>query len=137
MSKNWVQDIKDMHEKFEFHETTDKFDIEKFWQLMEFRYDFLYEELVREGRKAINEKDFEEIVDFLIDLSVVAIGTLDLMNVDAQKAWDRVHEANMSKKRGIKPGRPNPLGLPDLMKPEGWKAPSHEDNHGPFSKLEG
>jgi len=21
-------------------------------------------------------------------------------------------------------------GLPDLIKPEGWTAPSHEDNHG-------
>ena len=135
MSTNWVQDIKDMHEKFKFHETTDEFDIEKFWELMEFRYKFLYEELVKEGRSAITNKDFEEIVDFLIDLSVVAIGTLDLMNVDVQKAWDRVHAANMAKERGIKPGRPNPLKLPDLMKPEGWKAPSHKDNHGPFSKL--
>ena len=36
----------------------------------------------------------------------------------------------MAKQVGVKPGRPNPLGLPDLMKPEDWKAPSHEGNHG-------
>jgi len=52
--------------------------------------------------------------------------------VDAHKAWDAVYEANMAKSPGIKEGRPNPFGLPDLIKPDGWTAPSHEDNHGDF-----
>jgi hypothetical protein len=30
----------------------------------------------------------------------------------------------------VKESRPNPLGLPDLIKPAGWTAPSHEGNHG-------
>ncbi len=42
----------------------------------------------------------------------------------------------MAKERGIKPGRPNPLGLPDLMKPEGWVAPSHEGNHGIMDRID-
>ena len=36
---------------------------------------------------------------------------------------------------GVKPERPNPLGLPDLIKPEGWEAPSHEGNHGKFNNI--
>ena len=75
-------------------------------------------------------EDNEEIVDGLIDLCVVAIGTLDAFGVDAHKAWDEVLKANMNKEVGEKPERPNPLGLPDLVKPKGWKAPSHEGNHG-------
>ncbi len=39
----------------------------------------------------------------------------------------------MAKEVGIKPERPNPLGLPDLIKPADWKAPSHADNHGVIS----
>jgi len=40
----------------------------------------------------------------------------------------------MSKKPGVKPGRPNPFGLPDLLKPSGWTPPTHEGNHGDFEK---
>jgi predicted HAD superfamily Cof-like phosphohydrolase len=76
--------------------------------------------------------DGEEIVDGLIDLCVVAIGTLDLFEVDAHKAWDEVLKANMSKKVGVKESRPNPLGLPDLIKPEGWVGPDHTGNTGKF-----
>ena len=81
---------------------------------------------------AFTNRDAEEIVDGLIDLCVVAIGTLDAFGVDANKAWNEVLKANLSKEVGIKPERPNPLGLPDLVKPEGWQAPNHEDNHGKF-----
>jgi predicted HAD superfamily Cof-like phosphohydrolase len=102
--------------------------------MLKFRIDFLQEEL-DETRKALDEDfDPEEIVDGCIDLCVVAIGTLDLFDVDVQEAWNRVHAANMSKEAGIKPGRPNPLGLPDLMKPAGWVAPNHLDNHGFMAK---
>ena len=78
-------------------------------------------------------EDSEEIVDGLIDLCVVAIGTLDALGVNVHKAWDEVYEANMNKEVGVKESRPNPLGLPDLIKPEGWTAPSHKGNHGIIS----
>ncbi len=42
----------------------------------------------------------------------------------------------MAKERGIKPERPNPLGLPDLIKPAGWVAPSHADNHGLLTEVD-
>jgi predicted HAD superfamily Cof-like phosphohydrolase len=95
---------------------------------------FLDEEL-NETKKAVREKNAEEIVDGLIDLCVVAIGTLDSMGIDSHTAWNNVLRANLQKKVGVKPERPNPLGLPDLIKPDGWKAPSHAGNHGLLSKL--
>jgi len=94
---------------------------------LEFRVKFLKEELTELEDNLDNP---EEIVDALIDLCVVAIGTLDAFDIDAYKAWDEVHKANMSKEVGIKASRPNPLNLPDLIKPTGWQAPSHEGNHG-------
>ena len=83
---------------------------------------------------AIEAKDPEEIVDGLIDMCVFAIGTLDVFGVDANMAWNKVYEANAAKDVGVKEGRPNPFGLPDLIKPEGWTAPSHEGNHGDLKK---
>ena len=46
-----------------------------------------------------------------------------------------VFDANMTKSPGVKPGRPNPFGLPDLLKPEGWTAPTHRGNHGSLSDI--
>jgi predicted HAD superfamily Cof-like phosphohydrolase len=128
MSQNWVKDIADMHSKYGVHEWI-KNNPEKLEQLLHFRVAFLKEEF-DETFKAAGEKDAEEIVDGLIDLCVVAIGTLDAFGVDAYKAWDEVHQANMSKEVGVKKERPNPLGLPDLVKPEGWINPSHGGNYG-------
>jgi len=134
MSKDWVQDINDMHAKFGVHDwVKDELAKDTDWQrlnkFLEFRIKFLQEEL-GETANAVKNKDAEEIVDGLIDLCVVAIGTLDAFGVDAYKAWDEVHNANMAKERGIKESRPNPLGLPDLIKPEGWNGPEHNDNTG-------
>ena len=41
----------------------------------------------------------------------------------------------MSKESGVKPSRPNPLGLPDLIKPEGWTGPDHSENHANLTDL--
>lgn len=133
MSKNWVQDIALMHSKYGVKQwVTDNPD--KLEELLHFRISFLKEEY-EETFKAAGEKDAEEIVDGLIDLCVVAIGTLDAFGIDSEKAWDAVLRANMSKEVGVKETRPNPLGLPDLIKPEGWTAPSHEDNHGKLHNI--
>lgn len=136
MSKTWVKDIADMHQKYEVHQWISakikEGDAETLKKFIEFRLNFLQEEL-DETRKALAEADPEEIVDGLIDLCVVAIGTLDAFKVDSFKAWDEVLKANMAKEVGVKASRPNPLGLPDLVKPEGWTAPSHKGNHGLLS----
>lgn len=122
-------DINDMHDKFGVHEWVSKATPEQLKKFLEFRISFLEEELT-ETKKAFAESDPEEIVDGLIDLLVVASGTLDAFGVDPKKAWDAVHNANMAKEPGVKESRPNPLGLPDLIKPEGWTSPDHSGNYG-------
>jgi predicted HAD superfamily Cof-like phosphohydrolase len=129
MSLNWTQDIADMHKYFGVKDKTMKLSPPMLLEYLKFRFNFLQEEL-NEGKKAIENRNSEEIVDSLIDLCVVAIGTLDAYRVDATEAWDEVLKANMAKKVGIKESRPNPFGLADLIKPVGWQAPSHKNNHG-------
>lgn len=133
----WPADIEDMHTKFGVNAVIRTLDKEKLSKFLEFRLNFLQEEL-DEAKKAATSGDIkqaEDIVDAMIDLCVVAIGTLDAFEVDAYEAWNRVHGANMEKEVGIKASRPNPLGLPDLIKPAGWVAPQHADNIGLLEKL--
>ena len=134
MSKNWFHDMIVMHQKYGVNkwmqaEQQSDVPIRKLKEYMEFRLGMMQEEL-DETKEAFELKDAPGMVDGIIDLCVFAIGTLEVFGVDANKAWDEVYKANMSKEVGIKQGRPNPLGLPDLVKPKGWKGPSHEDNHG-------
>ncbi len=94
MSKDWVKDIVDMQTKYKTHSWVANSDIEKLKAFLEFRVNFLQEEL-DETRTAQTDIDSEEIVDGLVDLCVVAIGTLDAFGVDPYKAWDAVLEANI------------------------------------------
>jgi predicted HAD superfamily Cof-like phosphohydrolase len=131
MSKDWVDDIYKMHKHYGVHKVVETFDDDMLAKLLEFRYKFLEEEMT----ELLEADTADEAVDALIDLCVVAIGTLDAMDVDIEMAWDKVLKANMSKKVGVKQSRPNPLGLPDLIKPEGWEAPSHNNNVGLFGRV--
>lgn len=97
------------------------------------RISLLMEEL-EEVKRAYIQEDPEEFVDGLIDLMVVASVTLAHLGVDIEKAWNEVHRANMTKKRGVNPKRPNSGGF-DIYKPEGWQGPSHAGNHGKLGKL--
>ena len=143
MSMNWVADMAAMHQKFGVNPIVRNFDKEKLEAFLKFRIDFLQEEL-DEMRKAVVDCQSgkidantaaDDVVDALIDLCVVAIGTLDAYDVNSYTAWNRVYDKNMEKEVGIKASRPNPLGLPDLIKPEGWTAPTHADNTGTLKKV--
>ena len=132
MSTNWFKDMQNMHKKYgvdKWMNEEKKSDWSRLNKYMDFRIKMMQEEL-DETKVAFKNKNEEEVVDGIIDLCVFAIGTLEVFGVDANKAWDQVYKANMSKEVGIKEGRPNPLGLPDLVKPEGWEGPTHEGNHG-------
>ena len=128
---DWANDIMMMHNKFGVRDwfEANKDNKELMKKYLRFRLKMCNEEM-NETIDAWMDQDSEEIVDGLIDLCVFAIGTLDVFGVDANEAWDRVYEANMAKEPGVKPGRPNPFGLPDLLKPPGWTPPTHEGNHG-------
>ena len=143
IGSKWGRDIADMHTKFGVNAKLREMDKDKLEAFLKFRIDFLQEEL-DEMRKALvdyqsgkieGSQAADDTVDALIDLCVVAIGTLDGFDVNSDEAWNRVHKANMSKEVGIKASRPNPLGLPDLIKPEGWTAPTHSDNVGMLNKI--
>lgn len=124
-------DMAFMHAKYGVHKwiNDNQDNPELLKKFLKFRLAFLMEEL-QETEKAVDQNDSEEVVDGLIDLVVVALGTLDAFQVDTYRAWDEVLRANLDKTPGVKKERPNPLGLPDLIKPEGWEAPSHRGNHG-------
>ncbi len=85
---DWVNDMYQMHEKYGVHEwmENNKDNTELMAQFLEFRLNFLQEELNETRAAALVDKDPEEIVDGLIDLCVIAIGTLDAFNVAAHDA---------------------------------------------------
>lgn len=133
MSSDWVNDMYRMHIKYKVHDWV-KDNPEKLEQFLKFRLDFLNEEL-EETWIAYRNRDAEELVDGLIDLCVIAIGTLDAFDIDAYTAWDQVFNANMEKSIGMKESRPNDLGLPDLIKGPHWESPDHSDNHGLLTQI--
>lgn len=89
----------------------------------------MMQEELDEYYAALTDGTSMEVVDALIDLTVFALGTLAISGVDIQEAWDEVHLANMSKERGTKNTRPDSKGW-DLVKPQNWKAPDHDNNTG-------
>ena len=133
---DWPNDIRMMHHKFGVTDWMEKnkHDKELMQKYLRFRLKMCMEEMNETIDAALFDRDAEEVVDGLIDLCVFAIGTLDVFGVDPNEAWDRVYKANVSKDVGVKEGRPNPFGLPDLIKPEGWEAPNHDGNHGDLNK---
>ena len=129
MNYNWVEDIVDMHRKFQVHEAVAKMDKKKLREYLKLRISMIEEE-VKETRQAFIKKDPEELVDGIIDTIVFCIGTLEAFDIDCDQAWQEVMAANFAKEVGIKEGRPNPLGLPDLVKRDDWLPPDHTGNHG-------
>ena len=125
--RNPIVDNLRFQKKYEFDK--EPIDTDK----LHFRMDLLKEEY-EETLSALENKDAEEFVDGLTDLVVIALGTLHLSGVSVNKAWSEVYRANMSKVRGVKPGREQSGGF-DVIKPEGWKAPDHSDNHGDLDGL--
>jgi hypothetical protein len=128
MINDIVEDVENMHHKYKVHDWIEA-NPDKLDKLLKLRMRMLTEEF-SETMDAYLQSDPEELVDGLIDLVVIAIGTLDIVGVDPSEAWNQVKNANMSKEVGVKPGRANPLGLPDLVKPSGWTPPNHKANHG-------
>jgi len=134
MSQNWFKDMQALHQKFGVADWMQQKvvhnEIEMLRKYLAFRLLMCTEELSETFSAALVQDNPEEVVDGLVDLCVFAIGTLEVLGVDANAAWNAVHKANMAKIPGVKAGRPNPWGMPDLIKPEGWRGPSHAGNHG-------
>ncbi|QIG73909.1 putative NTP pyrophosphohydrolase protein [Rhizobium phage RHph_N34] len=128
-----------MHRKYGFYDSVNGFDKEKFLKFLEFRASSQIQEEVNEYLKAIEDYKYaaerddkdamlaavQEINDAIIDILVFTFGTatFTMTKNEVENSYSTVMEANLKKERGIKPGRPNPMGLPDLLKPEGWQSP--------------
>lgn len=130
--------VKYWHRKFKFDK--EPMDLKK----LEFRGSLLSEE-TDEYHQAVFDKDSEEIVDALIDIIWIACGTLDLLDIDFDKAFREVARANNEKIRGIKPGRENSGGF-DVRKPTQddvnsgkakkiWSGPNHSGNTGILKEI--
>ena len=130
-----IGDIKKLNRYYKIYRFISKASDNEKLHYLEFRAKFIQEEL-NELITAIENNEADEVVDALIDIIVIALGTLDAFDINIKKAWKRVHHANMQKKIGVKDTRPNPLGLPDLVKPEDWQAPQHFDNVGKLNFLD-
>ena len=121
----YINDVQDMYIKFGFDipKTPTPMNVDEAKK----RVAFIQEEL-NELNKAIDENDMHEVLDALVDIVVVTVGTSLLYGMGGiyDAAWDRVHRSNMQKevitdgtsKRGMKR---------DLRKPAGWKAPDFTD----------
>ncbi len=88
---------------------------------MDFRLNHMREELV-EALDSAAEGDLSGVVDGLLDLIYVALGTLMEMGVAPGAAFEEVHAANMTRVRGEQSRRPGSRGH-DAVKPPGWKPP--------------
>lgn len=143
---DWPHSIRNMHEKFKTQDVVNNMDKNILIQFLLFRLECIHEEY-NEAREALNHienfenfkysdtviSSCEDFVDALIDLCVFAVGTLDLLQVDATRAWKEVMYKNIQKVPGEKESRKNNFGFPDLIKPEGWTSPSHKNNIGLLS----
>ncbi|OXE37528.1 MAG: hypothetical protein CGW95_01030 [Phenylobacterium zucineum] len=135
---DFVGDIEEFHSKFGlFYDGKPRM---LPTELADFRQKFLQEEkneyvLHTEACTiAVHERDEAEVthqlaqmLDGLVDLVYVAVGTAHLHGFDFREAWRRVHAANMAKVRAQRAEDSKRGTTYDVVKPDGWLPPRHED----------
>jgi hypothetical protein len=125
-SSDAIGSVEAMVEKFGFRAA------EPTAEVVQYRMDLLTEEF-QETVGAHQVDDPEGVVDGHVDLIVIALGNLSIFGVDPREAFDRVMSANMAKERGKRKDT-DPEGS-SIVKPSGWVAPDHSDNHGVLDKI--
>lgn len=134
-------DIKEFHNKFDIAYDGPPRALPQ--DLGDFRRKFMNEELSEyvaaqlmawvEHTKTIPDEgnynfQLERALDGLVDLAYVLFGTAHLHGFDFAEAWNRVHGANMKKIRAKADGSNSTRKSSyDVVKPEGWEAPSLTD----------
>lgn len=87
-----------------------------------------------ETRELNDARTVEDQLDAILDLIYFALGRVAEMGVPpevADQAFERIHEANMQKVRGVKSGRSDQRGF-DMVKPPGWKPPDLKGLLAPY-----
>lgn len=126
---NMFDYIKKFVEKFSF-----KLDKSTPIEKIDFAVRGLILEEVNELLDALDNKDSEEFIDALGDISWLCNKLLIQLDVNPHLVYKEIGEANLSKERGIKPGREQSGGF-DVIKPDGWKGPDHSNNHGILDEI--
>ena len=124
---SYFKDIQYMHSKQEIEYVGEPRDLPE--EILELRLACLKEEY-EEYLKAVKENNRHEILDSLVDICVVAIGTAAQHGFDFDEAWDRVLAANLKKYAAKTPEdieRSKRKIYGDLVKPKGWEAPCLKD----------
>lgn len=91
-------------------------------KLLAFRLKFILEE-VEELADALKRDDLAGVLDALIDLVYVAIGTAWLLNLPFNSGWRLVQAANMTKVRATDPTASKRGSDLDVVKPVGFVPP--------------
>jgi predicted HAD superfamily Cof-like phosphohydrolase len=116
MSKNWLEDIKNLMNLFQQPvRTTPTVRVSE--QEAHLRYVLVHEES-NELLTAIKENNLEKIADGIVDTIVVTLGAACTYGIDVQPIWDEIHKTNLLKSTGPI----NPV-TGKKQKPEGWKPP--------------
>lgn len=87
-----------------------------------FRIGFMEEEL-GEYIRSYDTDDKAEMLDALVDLVYVCMGTAVMYGWDFNEAFRRVHAANMAKVRVSSAAESKRGHANDIRKPEGWTPP--------------
>ena len=117
------KDITSFHEKFDlkpkpYHEQDNRYH--------NYRVNFMEEEL-DEYCQAYEQDDQAAMLDAIVDLVYVAVGTAYLYGWNFPEAWRRVHEANMQKIKVTSAADSKRGHSSDIKKPPGWKTPDLSD----------
>jgi len=98
MSSSNFQKIYEFNNAFgvKFYNSPQKDLLDSDKKLIDYRLSLVNEE-VSELNEAVKNKDFTETVDALADILYVVYGFFTSIGVDADKAFDLVHQSNMSK----------------------------------------
>lgn len=131
MTASNFSDVGQFHSKFGLHNVMldgagpREFNGDEYEQLVDFRTDFMQEEL-DEFIKAAADGDDAEMFDALLDLAYVVMGTAHLLGYPWQAGWNRVQEANMKKERATSEDMSKRRSTLDVVKPECWTPPDIE-----------
>ena len=121
---NLFQAITEFHEKYGLTGPEQPSVLEN--DLANFRIEFMSEEW-EEYCDAHAIDDLEGMLDALVDLVYVALGTAYLHGFDFNEAFKRVHEANMKKVRAERQDESKRGSSYDVVKPDGWTPPDLSD----------
>jgi predicted HAD superfamily Cof-like phosphohydrolase len=128
MSTDLFGDVGDFHHKFgqPYAAYTKRCEFPP-QEVINYRLKFIDEE-VTELKESLEARDMAGVLDALVDLVYVALGTAHYLQAPFPEAWREVHAANMRKVRasGLDPDHKRGPCEP-MRKPEGWVAPDIEN----------